>query len=263
MKNRTLWLPLVRRSAWLVLAMSLAILAFAFAILIPERQAPASRITITAGFGRTTRTTVTRALAAELSARGIVADVIETGSAADELQRVDTGEIDFALVSGAFRISGYAHVREVAPLYLEALHMLVKDEYAKAVNRSFLAMRGLTVNLGPPGSTTAALADAVLAFTDIPTASAPGKAGFIARHSDPEEIDTLLKNGRRDDLPDVVFLLSTMPSSVVHKYVQSAHYSLVDLPFADAFRLDAMSSEDAPQGEKSEVELPLAVHLIC
>jgi len=100
MKNRTLWLPLVRRSAWLVLAMSLAILAFAFAILIPERQAPASRITITAGFGRTTRTTVTRALAAELSARGIVADVIETGSAADELQRVDTGEIAYSTPFG-------------------------------------------------------------------------------------------------------------------------------------------------------------------
>ena len=262
MKKRTLWLPFARRSGWFVLALSLATLAFALAILTPGRQAPASRITMTAGFGRTTRTTVTRALAAELAARGIVADVVETGSTVDELQRVDTGEIDFALVSGAFRISAYAHVREVAPLYLEALHMLVKEEYAKAVNRSFAGLRGLTVNLGPPGSTSAGLAAAVLAFTKIPAASAAGRDGFVARHSDPEEIDALIQQGRRDALPDVVFHLSTMPSKVVLKYVQLARYRLVDLPFADAFRLGAMITEEKPQGEQAEVELPYTSDMI-
>ena len=218
MKRLALWVSAARRSGWLVIALSLATFA-ALAILIPGRQAPASRITITAGFGGTTRATVTRALATELSARGIVADVIETGSTVDELQGVNSGKIDFALVSGAFRITGYAHVREVAPLYLEALHMLVKGEYAKAVNRSVSGLRGWTVNLGPPGSTTAGLAAAVLSFTGIPSASKLGKDGFVAQHANPEEIDTLIKQGRRDALPDVVFELSTMPSRIVRKYV--------------------------------------------
>ena len=180
--------------------------------------------------------------------------MVASGGTLSKLRLVDSGAVDFALVSGALRSDRYTRVREVAPLYVETLHVLVKQELADAAGRTLAALRGRTLNLGPSGSSSEGLATAVLALAGISQADIPGRESFAARHNDPAEIDTLLAHGGRDALPDAIFDLATVPSRIALKYVRRAKYRLVAVPFADAFRLSAIISEGAKQVSEEEVE---------
>src|SRR5262249_9733718 len=132
-------------------ALVLGVLALAAAVgdgfLSSER--PIAPVTLTAGFLGTTRALVARTLVAAGATRGVEVRVVETLRTEDELDRVNTGTVDFALVAGAFHVGHHEHVREVAPLYVEALHLLVKEDLGEAVSRHLGALRGHTVDVGP------------------------------------------------------------------------------------------------------------------
>src|SRR5262249_8156204 len=103
----------------------------------------------------------------ELVARGVDARLVETRFTEEEAAEVDGGRIDFALVSGTYRMERRSHLREATPLHIEALHLLVKEELADGAKRGLDVLRGRTVDLGPRGSGTAALAEAVLGFAGV------------------------------------------------------------------------------------------------
>jgi len=255
MTGNTIRSPGVWKSRYgLSLALSLATFAFALFAFQASAPTPARLITLTAGPEGTTRAVVAHALADEISARGVATKIVATGGTLATFDLVDSGAVDFALVSGALRTERYTHVREVAPLYVETLHLLVKREFAEAVGRGLVALRGRTVNLGPMGSASHGLATSVLALAGIPEAHAAGVEGYIARHTDPAEIDAVLASGRRSDLPDAVFHLATAPSKIALKYIRAADYRLVAISFADAYRLSAIIMEGAQQVSDEEVE---------
>src|SRR5262249_50046707 len=139
---------------------------------------------------------------------------------------------------------GKPHVREVAPLYVEALHLLVKEEIADAVARSFGALRGRVVGMAPEGSTSAGLAMAVLEFAGVPVAGAGGAAGSRPR---PLGVGARAASAPADDsaFPDTIIHLATVPSKVALQLIHRAGYRLVPVPFAEAFRLNAILSDDA------------------
>lgn len=255
------WHPVTRPKGWLALATALVVLA-AGGVMLTHKPTPARHITLTAGYEGTTRAAVTRALAMEIAARGIRADIAETGSTEATLHALEAGKVDFALVSGVFHIDNYARLREVAPLYPEALHLLVKKELAEPMRHGLAGLRGHTVSLGAPGSTSAVLAAAVLAFSEIPPAPSTGDLGFIPLYHDLKALDALLEKGDHDALPDAIFHLATVPSTIVLKYVRSGHYRLVALPFADAFRLSAMISAEAEELGQTEIERPYVTDLV-
>ncbi len=230
-----------RRRGWLALALAIVGLGFAAAILTTGSERGPMHVTITAGVNDTTRGVVGAALVAELVARGIDARLVETRATADQVAEVESGGIDFALVSGTYRLDLHPRLREAAPLHVEAFHLLVKEELADAANQGLDALRERSVDLGPRGSGTAALAQAVLAFAGVDLSA------LDARYLEVEDLPALTAQPR-DAMPDAIALVATVPSRVARRLIRSGGYRLVPVPFAEAFRLAALLSDQAEVG---------------
>jgi TRAP-type uncharacterized transport system substrate-binding protein len=225
-----------------------ALVAAGTVAVIARRQADV-RFTITAGPSGTTRNRIAQALIDATRSRGADATLVAEPGATDELARVNDGSVDFALFSGAFHLGIHDHLREVTPLYLEALHLVVKQEIADAVEHDLGALRGRTVDLGPRDSETEGLARAVLAFAEL-SADAPGATPVRAIHVEYDALRALFDAGDPSALPDAVFQLSVVPSQLVLPFVRRAGYRLIPLPFADAMRLNALIG-DAPTSARA------------
>lgn len=227
-----------RRRSWVLLLLGLGAMAVAAWVFVDSRRPPAHRVTLTAGPLGTTRALVARTLVRALQARGVAARLVAMPEAHVEVEALDAGRVDFALVSEAYRPGDVANVREVTPLYMEAVHLLVKAELAEGVGQGLGALRGRTVDVGDAGSTTAGLATAVLAFAGVPS----GDGGYRASNLDIPGLEGLIAAGDRTALPDAAVLLATLPSEIALELVRRFDYRLIPLPFAEAFRLNAVLS---------------------
>ncbi|HZO08783.1 MAG TPA: hypothetical protein VFC77_05355 [Myxococcota bacterium] len=262
-------MPELRRSllslggppGWIALALGAAGVVAASVLLLARSAEPMpSRITFTAGFNHETRALVAKALVEELARSGLPAEIVDAGATADELARVEAGTVDFALVSGAFHLSPYAHVRVVAPLYPEALHLMVKAELAGPVATSLAALRGRRVLLGPDGSTTASLAEGVLDFTLL-LDERDGLPPVRAERMGMPELEALLQRGDRDALPDAVFDLATAPSLIALRLVHEMDYRLVAIPFAQAFRLANILGPGPGRADEALIDRALSLEV--
>jgi hypothetical protein len=139
------------------------------------------------------------------------------------------------------------HIRQVAALHIEPLHLLVKAELHPAAERHLLALKGKTVNLSEAGSGTHTLSLEVLRFAGLkpPDADMPGD--FIASTL---KYDDLLKEMDRTKLPDAVFMVMSLPSPIARHLITRHDYRIVSLDFADAFALDAFAAKAAAAGDK-------------
>ncbi len=166
-----------------------------------------------------------------LAARRDVHLVIEpTSGSAEALARVQDGSLDVALVQGGLPAGD--DVREVAPLELEPLHLLVRDPELD----DLLDLRGCTVDLSTEGSGTRALSLELLSLVHLE----PGR-DFEERTLTYDE----LVSKPADQLPDAIFHVSTMPSRVAEHLVRRRGYHLVPLPYAGAMRLRDIGILDA------------------
>jgi TRAP-type uncharacterized transport system substrate-binding protein len=209
-----------------------------------HRDGPAPHVRLTPGPDGTTRTVVARTLAAELGARGTECTVVPQPDTEAAIESVRRGDVDFALVSAVHRSEQRdSRVRVVTPLHVEALHLLVKRELADRVTEGLGELRGQTVDLGPKDSAGANLAADVLQFAEIDPADG---SGIVERHSDAAELEALADRGARSALPAAIFHLATMPSLLAEKLVREAGYVVAPLPFAEAFRLQAVLAGDEP-----------------
>jgi TRAP-type uncharacterized transport system substrate-binding protein len=228
-----------RPRAWLGLVLGLGTLAAGMVAAIVTRRPAVVRFTLTAGSAGTTRALISQALLDTARKRHADARLVETPNARGEIAMVDDGTVDFALVSGAYHFERADHVREVAPLYVEALQLAVKEELAGAVAENLGALRGRTIDVGPVDSETAVLAEALLAFSQIADGS-PASSGLATHNLDGETLLARIAAGDRNALPDALFVLGIVPERVVQALVSAGRYRLVPLPFADAFRLNAL-----------------------
>jgi TRAP-type uncharacterized transport system substrate-binding protein len=232
----------------------MAALGVAVAITLRRSPAPVDQVTLTAGSLETTRALIAGRLVAALVEHGLQARLVETAGTEESLAGVDRGAVDFALVSGAFRIERYPRVRVITPLYVEALHLLVKEDLAEDVGRGLDALRGHTVDVGPHGSATAGLATAVLDFAGVAPGGTTATDGYVARFSGLDELMALVERGDRAALPDAVLHLATVPSRIALALIRSGGYRLVELPFAEAFRLGVLLAKDPASVDSGEIE---------
>lgn len=234
-----------RSGGRLAIALGVAILAATAYWVWRDDRAPASHVTFTAGYEGTTRTLVAEAIAAELDMHGIRADVVAMGSSDEEIEGLRSGKVDFALVSAVHR-SHYRdpRIRIAGALHIEALHLLVRPELAAQVSDGLSGLRGQDVDLGPPGSAGADLAAEVCEFAGLVPASAAEPDGYRPLRVSIDELVALIDAGNPAALPDAVFHLATMPSLIAQQLAREAGYVLVPLPFAEAFRVQAILSDE-------------------
>ncbi|MBC7806388.1 MAG: hypothetical protein H7145_09575 [Akkermansiaceae bacterium] len=182
---------------------------------------------MTAGDKLGRRHDIAQVLARDVRRRGVRVSFTETSGSSEALEMISEGKLDCALIQGG--IGTQPHVRQVASITQEPLHLLVKRELGTAVNaRGLLALRGKRVNLSTRGSGTRRIATIALGFADL----------HAGRDFEDEDISYKeLESRAYIHLPDALFTVSLIPSPVVERLVHRHGYVLVSIPFARALSL--------------------------
>jgi TRAP-type uncharacterized transport system substrate-binding protein len=214
---------------------SLATVAFLAAAVLAARLLMAgksSSVTISGGNVEGLPILKAMSLDGEVPGGGLLAKAVVTKGSVDMLERVDRGELDFALVQGGFDIDRFRNVRQVAGLNVIPLALLVKEEYHGAVVDDFGALRRRSINLGSGRRTgTYWLSRELLEFAGL----APGDY-----HATNLDLAGLLGESDREKLPDAVFLVSLPTGRLLRHLLIDQRFRLVPLPFGEAFRANAL-----------------------
>jgi TRAP-type uncharacterized transport system substrate-binding protein len=121
--SRKALLSRVRR--WLVPLAGLAILGWALGLYFYKPREKAYHLSLTAGNLMDTRHELAELLRDEVSSRGVVIDLQSTVGSEQALDRVNQHTLDLALVQGGLALGDRPHIRQVATLHVEPLHLLV------------------------------------------------------------------------------------------------------------------------------------------
>lgn len=160
---------------------------------------------------------------------------------------MESGAVDLAPVQGGIGLADHKNIRQVATLYVEPLHLLVKEPLEAGVSRNLAALAGHTVDISKPGSGTYLLAAQVLEFSglQLPHGDQPGDVrtvqgdygSLLEQMAEFESSSDAEREAVLGDLPDAIFLISAVPSVAARQLVAVGGYRLVPLPFGDAFSL--------------------------
>jgi TRAP-type uncharacterized transport system substrate-binding protein len=228
---------------WLAPAVGIAALGLAAFFYFHTPRERTHRLTMTAGNAANTRYQVTESLQPELQSCGLHLETRYSRGSEDALDLVNRGEIDCAFVQGGLGVGDRPNVRLVAIMQIEPLHLLVKRELAEKVSERLSTLDGKTVNVDEPATGTHTLSVAVLAFAGL-TPHVEGKSGgYHARELDREKLMT----AGASELPDAVFVLSSLPSRTATHLVTQHGYQLVPLPFGEAFSLSSIGEHNSQQ----------------
>lgn|GEM_PF-441535 len=222
---------------WLAAVLGITALGVAVGVYLGGTSPRAIRLSISGGSSQGLRHQIAERLAADAVKRRLRIQVVGTSGSAETLDHVDAGILDLGLVQGGLAADHRPHVRQVATLHVEPLHLLVKDEHFAAVSKSLEALRGKTVNLSDPGSGTYRLASEVLAFAGLSPQLDGLQGDYVVSTLGYHELEE-----RQDatKLPDAIFMVSALPSPVARHLIAKHRYRLVPLSFGEAFTLDVL-----------------------
>jgi TRAP-type uncharacterized transport system substrate-binding protein len=139
------------------------------------------------------------------------------------LSGLEAGTLDAALVQGA--LSHHPGVCQLAPLFVEPLHVLVHPRLGPAPSLPLL--RGRSLNLSTRDSGTRPVALHVLAFAGLK----PGD--WVDNDYGYEELLALPPPER----PDAIFTVSALPAKVVDHLVAEQGYRFMELNIGEALHL--------------------------
>jgi TRAP-type uncharacterized transport system substrate-binding protein len=199
-------------------------------------------LSLTAGNPTDTRHELAELLRAEVSSRGLLLDLEPTVGSEQALDRVNNHNLDLALVQGGLAVGNRAHVRQVATLHVEPLHLLVKQVLFQEVATHLGALEGKTVNTGEVGSGTHTLSTRVLDFAGLRPRQADSSRGYMPSHLGRSQV---LAEPASQNLPDAIFLVSSLPSRTARQLVARHGYRLVPLPFGEAFTLSGLAPAES------------------
>jgi TRAP-type uncharacterized transport system substrate-binding protein len=210
------------RSPRVVLGLAIVMIGVTIVTAWLASRTPELHLRVTAGDRLSRRHEIATVLQRLCRERGLVLEIEPTSGSALALERVGRRQLDVALVQGGLEAG--PSVREVAPLAIEPLHLLVRDP-ARA---DLTSLRGGTVHLGPPGSGTRELSLDVLRLAGL----------HLGRevHEQSRTYDELFSMPE-EELPDAVFHVSSLPSPVAQRLIDQRGYHLVPLPYSGALHL--------------------------
>ncbi len=138
-------------------------------------------------------------------------------------------------------------VRQFSNMLLDMLgfQSAEADSAAKADARKINA-HGSNRDGGAERSTT----DSDRSNSNRPNAEAEkpkGRVGFVYRSN--FDLESLGPTTRVEELPDAIFVVSTLPSLRIRELVEKFEYRLVPLPYADAIALSAIEESQADQSK--------------
>lgn len=235
-------LPENPRTSVLLVLGCLLLCTSVLAFILRGRERPV-QLTMTAGNAAKARHQLALQIAEALEPRGLEVSVQESAGSLAALDLVQSGEMDLALIQGGIRLQGHSRMRQVASISVEPLHLLVRADRVDAVRQNLSALRGCSVDLSTPGSGTNLLSREVLRFAGL----SPARDGDVEVME--LSYDRLLTRLGQvaaslageplsmDDLPDAVFIISSVPSEVARQLVLVGGYGLVPLKFGPAFSL--------------------------
>jgi TRAP-type uncharacterized transport system substrate-binding protein len=234
---------------WGAPAAGAAALAFALFVYFHAPRERTYHLRVTAGNALTTRSRLARLLQSEVASEGIDLELDETKGSEEALDRVNDHTLDVAMVQGGLQVSTRPHVRQIAVLQVEPLHLLVKEELLGAVSNHLSALAGKTLNVSEVGSGTHSLAPEVLAFAGIQAADGTDAPGYIPVEARREK---LLAEKDRSRLPDAIMLIDPLPSDTARYLVTRQRYRLVGLPFGEAFALQSLVTTNSLPGGRQQ-----------
>jgi TRAP-type uncharacterized transport system substrate-binding protein len=233
---------------WIAAALCLTLVGVGVAVFREPWRSSPYRLSISAGSVEGLRSRIAERLAEEAAGRGVLLSVVGTSGSWEALNRLEAGRLDLAMVQGGLDPTFHPHVRQVASLHIEPLHLLVKDEIFAQVSQSLGALKGRRVNIGPVGSGTHELSRDFLRFAGL---LPPGERGGGDYTVETLSYAELLARVQSADLPDAVFSVSALPSPVVHALARR-HFRLVSLPFGEAYALSSLDRRDGGSPRESK-----------
>ena len=158
--------------------------------------------------------------------------VIYTKGSVENLQLLETGDADVAIVQSG--IAGFSHQKNLLSLgsiFLEPLWVFL-PEGSPVIFLSDLA--GLRLEVGPEGSGTRALAKQVLSLNEI------GEADAVWLSSNSTQGAVAVTQGHADAL----FLVGSVDSPIIRSLLERSDITLLDIKRAEAYtRLDRSFSQ--------------------
>ncbi len=172
-------------------------------------------LSISGGNVLSTRHFLAKILQEEAVANGVHLVLRPTTDAHTALDMVSKHHLDMALVPGG-QTHVYPHVQQVATLATETVHLVVRPGIDKLED-----LKGRSINLG----TTRSIALDVLNFLGLRES-----IDYVGT----DLSDTDLVSTPDHMLPDVMFVVSLVPSHVVDYLVREHGYHLMEIPFPKA-----------------------------
>ncbi len=205
--------------------LSLVVVAMVFVtgyFLLRGSRVPAVHLRMSAGDALGHRHELAKILAGQAAAIRLHLELISTKGSEESMTEVAEERLDVALVQGGLKLR--PEIREVAVLFIEPLHLLVKPSIGMG---DFEALRGKRLNLSTPTSGTRQLALQVLKLMGLH----PGD------YTDETHTYAALQQMQPEALPDGIFLVSALPSEFAELMINQHGYRLMPLPFGEAIAL--------------------------
>jgi TRAP-type uncharacterized transport system substrate-binding protein len=243
-----------RGRAYLLVLIAVACIAWAAYLAVEAYHADAPiAIRLAAGSNVERRYQIAEYLAAEAADENLQIELVQTSGFSDAIARLESGEVDAAIVSSGIKVHDSERVRVAAGLDVAPLHIFVRSDLAASGRSLTKILTGARIEHGMLGTNDYALACEVLKYLRI--TGIGGRAAYtevdlskaeLIRLAD--EVNSLVGEPRMQriaELPDAVMLVGSLPSNVAQHLLDTDVYTLVPFPHGRPFMMtDAGGAAD-------------------
>ena len=230
-----------------------AALSLWFALtLLTNHDTPVLRMS--AGPDSTRRHDIAAYLCQQAAKNDLSIKLLTSAGSEECLNQLKSGQLDVATVNNGVVVPDDDDIAVLGAIQMESVNVLVRKDMA-AAGSLYDMIRGKRVNLGEKGSTEWLMAQELLTFGQLKLPSASqsgdiipteyGKADLVQKARDILRADGAKKDALIAELPDCLFVVASMPSTVVQLLIKAADYRIVSLPATRAFLLDNMQDDNS------------------